>query len=311
MNPEQPQQDPQKPVAYDANGNPLYAAPVQQPQQPAPQPANPAEATPQQQTQPASQQAPQQPQPAQQDKFVSSSSHVTSANESAYGHNYDPRLRSQYANEPNVVHATRDVEMQPHQLSDEVVRRHEESRKAYPHLNLSEGEFVITRIKRHPIGLWLPTIGTISIIVLLLTGLIAYPMLSEDPVTGDVPGIIPITVVIMCLIIMIGIGGYISIWVYLRNTFYLTNESVIQEIQHSLFSKHEQTVSLGSIEDASYKQNGIIQSMLDYGQIRLSTEGEETTYRFQYVSNPKKQIAILNNAVEAFKNGRPVGMDDN
>lgn len=40
--------------------------------------------------------------------------------------------------------------------------------------------------------------------------------------------------------------------------------------------------------------------------IRLSTEGEETTYRFNYVANPKRQTAILNNAVEAFKNGRPV-----
>ena len=60
------------------------------------------------------------------------------------------------------------------------------------------------------------------------------------------------------------------------------------------------------IEDASYSQRGPMQTILNYGSIRLSTEGEETTYRFDYVSSPKKQIAILNNAVEAFKNGRPV-----
>ena len=46
--------------------------------------------------------------------------------------------------------------------------------------------------------------------------------------------------------------------------------------------------------------------MLNYGMIRLSTEGDETTYRFSYVANPKEQIAVLNNAVESFKNGRPV-----
>ncbi len=114
----------------------------------------------------------------------------------------------------------------------------------------------------------------------------------------------------LSLIILIGIFGYISSWVYMRNTFYLTNESVIQEIQHGVFSKHEQTVSLGSIEDASYRQFGIWQSMFNYGTIRLSTEGEETTYKFQYVSNPKKQIAVLNNAIECFKNGRPVWYDD-
>ncbi|MNG38312.1 hypothetical protein D3C84_1259690 [compost metagenome] len=54
----------------------------------------------------------------------------------------------------------------------------------------------------------------------------------------------------------------------------------------------------------------MLQSILNYGSIRLSTEGDETTYRFKYVANPKEQIALLNNAVEAFKNGRPVGTDE-
>jgi hypothetical protein len=70
--------------------------------------------------------------------------------------------------------------------------------------------------------------------------------------------------------------------------------------------RKEQTVSLANIEDASFDQHGIIQTVLNYGSIRLSTEGDETTYRFTYVSNPKKQIEILNNAVESFKNGRPI-----
>ena len=111
------------------------------------------------------------------------------------------------------------------------------------------------------------------------------------------------------LSLLFGIGGYVAVWVYLQNKFFLTNESVIQEIQSSLFSRHEQTVSLGSIEDASFRQQGIIQSLFNYGSIRLSTEGEETTYRFHYVANPKRQIAVLNNAVENFKNGRPVTGD--
>ena len=101
--------------------------------------------------------------------------------------------------------------------------------------------------------------------------------------------------------------GGASIWIYHKNQFFMTNESVVQEIQHGLFSHHEQTVSLGSIEDASYRRQGILQHILNYGTMRLSTEGEETTYRFAFVENPKEQIAIVSNAVEAFKNGRPVG----
>jgi len=63
---------------------------------------------------------------------------------------------------------------------------------------------------------------------------------------------------------------------------------------------------LSNIEDASFTQHGILQQILNYGDIRLSTEGDETTYRFSYVAAPKEHIARLNNAVEAFKNGRPV-----
>jgi hypothetical protein len=63
---------------------------------------------------------------------------------------------------------------------------------------------------------------------------------------------------------------------------------------------------LSDIEDTSYAKNGIFQQIFDYGSIRLSTIGDETTYRFSYVANPEKYLAKLNNAVEAFKNGRTV-----
>ena len=107
------------------------------------------------------------------------------------------------------------------------------------------------------------------------------------------------------------IGTYIFYYIYTNNRFFLTNESVIQEIQTGLFRRLEQTVTLSNIEDASFTKVGIAQQIFDYGDIRLSTEGDETTYRFEYVSNPKRTIAILNNAVEAFKNGRPVEVADN
>lgn len=257
-----------KPVAYDAEGKPLYAAP---------QPPEPPVI-----------------------------SHVTRAPQSHEGHNFDPRMRSQYANEPRIVHHTRAFEPQVNEISQELQDKHDKSVKQYPQLNLSEGEYVIVSVKRHPIGLVVPMTATITIIFLLTIALIAQPLVLADPMTNEVPYLVELTTIILCLIIIIGIGGYIAVWVYLRNTFYMTNESVIQEIQESLFSRREQTVSLGSIEDASFRQNGIIQTIFNYGTIRLSTEGEETTYRFHYVSNPKEQIAKLNNAIESFKNGRPV-----
>lgn len=241
-------------------------------------------------------------------KVVQAQSHVTTRQDSYDGHGFDPRIRSQYANEPGVVHVTRPVEPPQLGISPEVQAKHEDSKQRYPHLNLSDGEFVLIEVKRHPIGIIAQVAASIFAIIILLSFLFSYPVLVDTMALNEV---VPITFGMMSLIILTLVAfiagiSYIAAWVYLRNTFFMTNESVIQELQFNLFSRKEQTVSLGSIEDVSYRRNGILQTMLDYGDIRLSTEGEETTYRFQYVEHPKRQTAILTNAVEAFKNGRPV-----
>lgn len=243
--------------------------------------------------------------PQDQDTQPVPSSHVTNAPHEAPGHNFDPKVRAQYANEPKVVHVDRNPERANLSVSDENEALHLASVKRYPHLNLSDGEFVVLDIKRHPIGLLMPVLTTGIALLVIITGLILYPGDTSGAITS-LPTYEQILLPALLLMILIGIGGGIAIWVYLMNQFYMTNESVIQEIQHSLFSRHEQTVSLGSIEDASFKKSGILQTMLDYGTVRLSTEGEETTYRFSYVANPRRHVAILNNAIEAFKNGRPV-----
>jgi membrane protein YdbS with pleckstrin-like domain len=212
--------------------------------------------------------------------------------------------------EPPVVYMTRPAEPMQQHISDAARRRHEESKRLYPHLNLSEGEYVISAIRRHPIGL-LSIWGVVALIIVLI--LIGTPIILSNPVFSEQisPGAFAsLGVVLLLLGALFVLGGVIATVVYNANRFYLTNESVTQQIQHSLFSKKEQTISLANVEDASFRQHGIVQHLLNYGSLRLSTEGDETTYRFNYVSDPFRQVKLLNNAVEAFKNGRPVNPED-
>lgn len=282
MNPENPQ-DYSQPVAYDANGQPLYYHP------------------------PQAAQAPQVnmniPEP------ITRASHVNTRPESIEGHNFNPRIRAQYANEPQVVHAARPIEPKRLEVSEGLQKKHQDSKNRYPFLNLSEAEFVILDIKRHPIGLLLPIIITSVLLLAIFTFTGFYPSMYDPAAASIMPTPAAMLGIALLFSALAVLGGAVSLWVYLQNQFFMTNESVIQEIQESLFSRREQTVSLGSIEDASFKQSGILQTVLDYGTIRLSTEGEETTYIFRYVEHPKKQIATISNAIESFKNGRPV-LDD-
>lgn len=225
---------------------------------------------------------------------------------------YDRDGRPLYAHPPvmsqaqpaateQVVHITRAVDPAQPLISTETAKRHEDSAAKYPTLNLSKEEYIISEVRRHPIGL----AGPVALAGLLLLAILGFLALYKVIVPSNNPPLSSIILPALLLILLLGLGLYIVVWVYINNKFFLTNESVIQEIQVSLFTHNEQTVSLGNIEDASYTQTGLIQTLFNYGSIRLSTEGDETTYRFFYVADPKQQIATLNNAVEAFKNGRP------
>ena len=211
---------------------------------------------------------------------------------------------------PQIVHFSRSVEPVKYEVSPEVKAKHDASVQQYPFLNLSDAEYIISAVRRHPIGLVVPVGLTVLLLGMLLFFLFGYNSIAASSTTFTFPALQDVFFPLVALMAAITFGGFAVIYVYLANKFFLTNESVIQEVQFSLFSRHEQTVSLGNIEDASFRQEGILQSLLDYGSIRLSTEGDETTYRFKYVANPKEQIALLNNAVEAFKNGRPVDTDE-
>lgn len=241
----QSQQNDPQPVAYDRDGQPLYAAPPSYAAQPAPQ----------------------------------------------------------------FVHLSRAVDPVRQQLTEEIKSKHDASTRAYPQLNLSSAEYIISAVKRHSIGLAIPVGLTAFMIAIIISLLFNYDLIVQSSSLTTAPGfgLMALGAGLVCLVLLAGV--YIAIWVYTNNKFFLTNESVIQEIQVTMFSKREQTVSLANIEDVSYQQQGVMQLLFNYGSIRLSTEGEETTYRLTYVSDPKRQVAILNNAVEAFKNGRPVDDD--
>jgi hypothetical protein len=209
-----------------------------------------------------------------------------------------------------IVQVMRPIHPTAPPIPEDIQRRAEESKRKYPHLNLSPGEFVVDSVQRHPIGIfkiW-AVIGTLIFALILLSFMMTSFAGTGALVSGSVTAILFAGV--LFLSVLFALGGIVATYVYNSNHFYLTNESVIQEIMTSLFSRNVQTVSLSNIEDASFRQDGILPHILNYGDIRLSTEGDETTYRFSYVANPNRHIARLNNAVEAFKNGRPIHFEE-
>lgn len=232
---------------------------------------------------------------------------------------YDAQGRPLYAHPPRLISRLK-AELQTHAVrmmrpvisdpgpeKDDIQSKHKRSKMMWPNLSLSEGEYVIRMIPRHLIGLTGPIALSIFLITLSFFALFNYDLIAKvlqtQQNTIDSQLVVLTIITFICMVI---VSTYVVYYVYANNKLFLTNESVIQEIQTGIFSKKEQVVSLVNVEDVSYSQEGIVQQIFNYGSIRLSTEGDETTYTFIYAGNPKSHIAILNNAVESFKNGRQV-----
>ena len=200
----------------------------------------------------------------------------------------------------------------PKIVSDSARIKHIQSQKVFPGLNLSEGDYVISSVRRHPIGLLAPfAVGTLAIAIVLI-GLFNYDIVVNlFQITGSMASQSTIFWPVIIFIIFVLACEYMAYYIYSSNRFFLTNESIIQQIQTGLFSKSEHIISLGNIEDASYTQNGLIQQLLDYGPIRLSTVGDETTYGFEYAVNPKDVVLMLSGALEEYKNCQVVDVQEN
>lgn len=241
--------DPERPVAYDANGQPLFA--------------HPSAASP----------APAQPPVA-------------------------------------VVHMTRPLNPVAQEIPLEVAERHRRSVERYPHLDLSEHEYVLLSVRRHFIGLLLPALVVFSAVSIMIAAMVLLPEIMQALQTPQSLSYSLLLLIGACVVALLLTGFYVIYWVYVNNTFFLTNESIVEKTQLTPFSSHVKSVGLGDVVDVSYKQSGLIEQLFDYGIVQVGTKDDEVPYVFSFVSHPQQQASVLKDAVEAFKNGRPYGGDE-
>ena len=84
--------------------------------------------------------------------------------------------------------------------------------------------------------------------------------------------------------------GVVSLRLYRDNKLYVTNKHVTQFVRNSLVSSSINIIDLSSVEDASFRQDSLIQKLFHFGTFRLATVGDETTYTFKYSDISSKEL---------------------
>jgi uncharacterized membrane protein YdbT with pleckstrin-like domain len=78
---------------------------------------------------------------------------------------------------------------------------------------------------------------------------------------------------------MIWIDYYFDIWV-------ITSERIINVEQKGLFSREVSELRYSKIQDVTMEVNGFLPTVLNYGDIRVQTAGEEEEFLFRTISDP-------------------------
>lgn len=176
--------------------------------------------------------------------------------------------------------------------------RHERSKKDFPNVNFRDDEYVEYVFSRAKICLWGILIATFCGLVMILLAFL-FTILAQDQI--DDMGRRFLFIILFALLASAIIICLVSVKVYRGNRLFITNQRAIQLIMNTLVSSSVNVIDLSSIEDASFRQDTIVQRLFHYGTLRLATVGDETTYTFKYSDITPEELKGVSKLISAAK----------
>ena len=171
------------------------------------------------------------------------------------------------------------------------------------------GERTVCEIKRHPIGIMGVYIGVgLLLVIVAVLAFVVAPHFHDANGSGSTAT--KIGALIFLVFTALGvIYTLIASKVYWGNSWIVTTDSVTQMEQDSLFKRQSSQLSLGSLEDVTAEQNGILPHMFNYGWLRVETAGERSKFVFQFCPNPnyyaQQVLAARENYVQNRRGAEP------
>jgi uncharacterized membrane protein YdbT with pleckstrin-like domain len=148
---------------------------------------------------------------------------------------------------------------------------------------MSPGETVVCHISRHPFGLFGVYTVTAFLVILIFVGVGLLSHYVTSLTTQD-KGFIFAGAIAFMLIAFLYL--YIAVTIYKGNRWIVTSDSITQITQTGLFQKQSSQLSLENLEDVTFEQKSMLQSMMGFGTLRVETAGEHSKFVFPYCPNP-------------------------
>jgi uncharacterized membrane protein YdbT with pleckstrin-like domain len=137
--------------------------------------------------------------------------------------------------------------------------------------NQRPDEEIIIMVRQHPWVLARPIFYLIIIALIVFSSFLIWHFTT-------------VSVIILLVAICVSLIYISNVWYsYANDLFVLTNQRLIKIDQKSFFNRRVSESELDSISNINYEIKGLVKSLLNFGDIKISTTGDEIS------------IVILNN----------------
>lgn len=177
----------------------------------------------------------------------------------------------------------------------------QQSRYCHELLPIDKDEQVLGLYRHHVFAYILPLLIA-GFLVTLLIGLTllmtrTYGFGSEPIIAPEYQQYAYQAVAVMSVLVFL--FAYIPVFLRIQEKLVLTEESVFQVLQPSLFSHKISQVGLDHIADVTIHQD-LIGNLLGYGSITIETPGEQNNYVYLYLPHPRRVAREIIEAQEEF-----------
>lgn len=146
-----------------------------------------------------------------------------------------------------------------------------------------DGEEVLIIARRHWI-VYVPAI-IIGLFVEILSVVVLFNIDKISIFDGYVVrGIVILTASFVMLFAALIV--YVDWLIHYLNVQIVTNENIVDVGQSALFHRTISELTLNDIEDVTASQKGILQSLLQYGNVNIQTAGQLPNFVFEKVPEP-------------------------
>ncbi len=152
-------------------------------------------------------------------------------------------------------------------------------------IELEQDEQILLQVRKHwfVIGMQLFAI----VLVAILPSILYVAVVTLVPLKFDISGYTNFAVALYTAWLLICWMALFSVWTnYYLDVWTVTNKRLIAVDQRGFFFRTTASFRLERLQDVIVSVNGILASLLDYGELELQTAGEERNFKATGLPSP-------------------------